>query len=122
HAAPHHVPPRRVPVDHPTRVAPAVPPGGAAAQPAAPEERRPDGARLVVRVADSGPGIDPEVLPHIFDRFYKADAARTRSAGSGLGLAITLENVRLHGGAVRAANRDGGGALFTVEMPLEAAV
>ncbi|MGW7412497.1 ATP-binding protein [Streptomyces sp. NPDC054863] len=73
---------------------------------------------LVTEVADSGPGIRPEVLPHIFDRFYKADAARTRSAGSGLGLAITLENVRLHGGTVRAGNRPRGGAVFTVEIPL----
>ncbi|MER6466090.1 HAMP domain-containing sensor histidine kinase [Streptomyces sp. NPDC001288] len=73
---------------------------------------------LVVQVLDSGPGIGCDVLPHVFDRFYKADAARTRSAGSGLGLAITLENVRLHGGTIRAANRAGGGAVFTVEMPL----
>jgi two-component system sensor histidine kinase MtrB len=48
----------------------------------------------------------------------QADAARTRSAGSGLGLAITLENVRLHGGTVRAENLPGGGAVFTVEIPL----
>ncbi|MEV5605574.1 HAMP domain-containing sensor histidine kinase [Streptomyces sp. NPDC052299] len=75
------------------------------------------GDRLVVEVADSGPGIDAAVLPHIFDRFYKADAARTRSAGSGLGLAIAQENVRLHGGTVGAANRPGGGAVFTVELP-----
>lgn len=60
------------------------------------------------------------MLPHIFDRFFKADAARTRSAGSGLGLAITLENVRLHGGTLRAANGSGRGAVFTVDMPLEA--
>ncbi|MFE3642928.1 sensor histidine kinase [Streptomyces sp. NPDC059169] len=74
---------------------------------------------LVVEVADSGPGILPDALPHIFDRFYKADAARTRSAGSGLGLAITQENVRLHGGTVRAANGPAGvGAVFTVEIPL----
>ena len=73
---------------------------------------------LVTQVTDNGPGIRPEVLPHIFDRFYKADAARSRSAGSGLGLAITQENVRLHGGTVRAANRPEGGAVFTVEMPL----
>jgi two-component system sensor histidine kinase MtrB len=73
---------------------------------------------LVVEVADSGPGIRPEVLPHIFDRFYKADAARTRSAGSGLGLAITQENVRLHGGTVRAGNGPAGGAVLTVEIPL----
>ncbi|WP_435599714.1 sensor histidine kinase [Streptomyces sp. C10-9-1] len=76
---------------------------------------------LLVEVADAGPGIRPEVLPHIFDRFYKADAARTRSAGSGLGLAITLENVRLHGGTVEAANAPGGGAVLTVELPLDGA-
>ncbi len=62
------------------------------------------------------------MLPHIFDRFFKADAARTRSAGSGLGLAITLENVRLHGGTLRAGNRPEGGAFFTLDMPLEAQV
>ncbi|MEU1664356.1 ATP-binding protein [Streptomyces sparsogenes] len=77
-----------------------------------------EGVRLVTEVADSGPGIRPEVLPHIFDRFYKADSARTRSEGSGLGLAITLENVRLHGGTIRAANGPQGGAVFTVEIPL----
>ncbi|MFJ8310289.1 MULTISPECIES: ATP-binding protein [unclassified Streptomyces] len=75
------------------------------------------GGPLVVEVADSGPGIEAAVLPHIFDRFFKADAARTRSAGSGLGLAITLENVRLHGGTVRAANGAHSGAVFTVELP-----
>ncbi|MEU5432896.1 HAMP domain-containing sensor histidine kinase [Streptomyces sp. NPDC020719] len=78
---------------------------------------RADGDRLVTEVTDGGPGIAPAVLPHIFDRFYKADAARTRSAGSGLGLAITLENVRLHGGTVRAANGPDGGAVFTVALP-----
>ncbi|MEU7550803.1 ATP-binding protein [Streptomyces sp. NPDC044571] len=83
-------------------------------------EPRPGGPRLLIDVADSGPGIAPEVLPHIFDRFFKADAARTRSAGSGLGLAITLENVRLHGGTLRAANGPAGGAVFTLDMPLEA--
>ncbi|WP_443049335.1 ATP-binding protein [Streptomyces sp. NBC_00178] len=80
-----------------------------------------DGAAvLITEVTDSGPGIRTEVLPHIFDRFYKADAARSRSAGSGLGLAITRENIRLHGGSVRAANRPEGGAVFTVELPLRA--
>ncbi|WP_171168949.1 ATP-binding protein [Streptomyces sp. I05A-00742] len=76
------------------------------------------GERLLIEVADRGEGIDPEVLPHVFDRFYKADAARARSEGSGLGLAITLENVRLHHGTVRAANAPGGGAVFTVDLPL----
>ncbi|MFD9306545.1 ATP-binding protein [Streptomyces sp. NPDC060048] len=80
------------------------------------------GDRLLIEVADSGPGIAPEVLPHIFDRFFKADAARTRSTGSGLGLAITLENVRLHGGTLHAANGPAGGALFILDMPLEVTV
>ncbi|MFD0421221.1 ATP-binding protein [Streptomyces parvus] len=75
---------------------------------------------LVIEVADRGPGIPSAALPHIFDRFYKADAARTRSPGSGLGLAITLENVRLHRGTIRAGNLPGGGAVFTVEIPLGA--
>ncbi len=72
----------------------------------------------VLEVADSGPGIPEDVLPYVFDRFYKSDSARTRTEGSGLGLAITEENVRMHGGTVRAANRPGGGAVFTVELPL----
>jgi two-component system, OmpR family, sensor histidine kinase MtrB len=76
------------------------------------------GARAVIEVLDSGPGIPEEVLPSIFDRFYKSDTARTRTTGSGLGLAITAENVHLHGGTIRAANRPSGGAVFTVELPL----
>ncbi|MEV7871893.1 HAMP domain-containing sensor histidine kinase [Streptomyces sp. NPDC088124] len=75
------------------------------------------GGRAVIEVTDSGPGIPDDVLPHVFDRFYKSDTARTRTEGSGLGLAITAENVQLHGGTVRAANRPEGGAVFTVEIP-----
>ncbi|MEU5053016.1 ATP-binding protein [Streptomyces sp. NPDC021096] len=74
--------------------------------------------RLLIEIADRGEGIDPEVLPHVFERFFKADAARVRSEGSGLGLAITAENVRLHDGTVRAANGPEGGAVFTVDLPL----
>ncbi|WP_327153894.1 HAMP domain-containing sensor histidine kinase [Streptomyces tubercidicus] len=74
--------------------------------------------RLLIEISDSGPGIDPEVLPHVFERFYKADSARARSEGSGLGLAIAMENVRLHGGVMRAANSPEGGAVFTVDLPL----
>lgn len=73
---------------------------------------------LVIEVADSGPGLAAEVLPHVFARFYKADSARGRSEGSGLGLAIAWENARLHGGTLTAANRPGGGALFTLRLPL----
>ncbi|MEU7045367.1 HAMP domain-containing sensor histidine kinase [Streptomyces varsoviensis] len=72
---------------------------------------------LVITIADSGPGIPDEVLAHVFDRFYKADTARTRSAGSGLGLAIAAENVRLHHGTLTAANLPEGGAVFTVTLP-----
>jgi two-component system, OmpR family, sensor histidine kinase MtrB len=83
------------------------------------EGGEPGGARLaVIEVLDSGPGIPDSVLPHVFERFYKSDAARTRTEGSGLGLAITAENVRVHGGTVRAANRPQGGAVFTVRLPL----
>ncbi|MFJ8783747.1 ATP-binding protein [Streptomyces sp. NPDC102476] len=75
-------------------------------------------AGAVIEVRDSGPGIPHDVLPHVFERFYKSDTARIRSEGSGLGLSIAAENVRIHGGTVRAANHPAGGALFTVELPL----
>ncbi|WP_394621012.1 sensor histidine kinase [Lentzea sp. JNUCC 0626] len=71
----------------------------------------------VVEVADNGPGVPADALPHIFDRFYKADTARSRSEGSGLGLAIAWENARLHGGSIEAANAPGGGAVFTLRLP-----
>ncbi|WP_438289792.1 ATP-binding protein [Streptomyces sp. HUAS TT7] len=74
---------------------------------------------LVIEIADRGPGIPEDVLPYVFDRFYKADAARARSEGSGLGLAIATENVRLHRGTLTAANRPGAGAVFTVTLPIE---
>ncbi|MFI6983791.1 ATP-binding protein [Embleya sp. NPDC050154] len=80
-------------------------------------ERRADGPWVVLRVADRGPGLAADILDRVFERFFKADSARARSAGSGLGMAITLENVRLHDGRIRAANRPDGGALFTVELP-----
>jgi two-component system, OmpR family, sensor histidine kinase MtrB len=84
---------------------------------------RQDGAQLWldVTVTDCGPGLPPDALPHVFERFYKADAARTRSEGSGLGLAIALENVRLHGGTLEAANRPQGGAMFTMRLPMHTA-
>ncbi|MEW2389947.1 HAMP domain-containing sensor histidine kinase [Streptomyces venezuelae] len=78
----------------------------------------PEGGTVVVTVTDHGPGIPDDVLPHVFDRFYKADAARTRSEGSGLGLAIAAENVRLHHGTLTAATSPEGGAEFTLTLPL----
>jgi two-component system sensor histidine kinase MtrB len=72
--------------------------------------------QLVVEVRDHGDGLPPTAIPHIFDRFYKADTARARSEGSGLGLAIAWENVRLHGGHIHAGNHPDGGAVFTVSF------
>ncbi len=83
-------------------------------------ESRKDQARLVV--ADSGPGIDPEFLPRIFDRFTQEDASTTRSAGGlGVGLSLVRELVQLHGGEIEARNRDRG-AVFTATFPLQPAV
>ncbi|MFF0145544.1 two-component system sensor histidine kinase MtrB [Amycolatopsis sulphurea] len=76
------------------------------------------GEKVRIEVTDHGPGLSEEVLPHVFDRFYKADAARVRTPGSGLGLAIALENVRLHGGTLIAENT-GSGARFVLELPRE---
>lgn len=75
-----------------------------------------DRVRIVVR--DTGPGIPPEHLPHIFDRFYKADASRTGTAsGSGLGLSIVRAIIERHGGAVTASNAPDGGAMFEMVLP-----
>jgi signal transduction histidine kinase len=80
-------------------------------------EETSDGVRMIVR--DTGPGIPPEHLPHIFERFYKADASRTAAAlaGSGLGLSIVQAIVERHGGTVRASNAPDGGALFEIRIP-----
>jgi signal transduction histidine kinase len=68
-----------------------------------------------VRVHDSGPGIAPEHLPLIFDRFYKIDAARKASGGSGLGLSIVKAIVERHGGTIVAYNDHG--AVFEIMLP-----
>lgn len=80
---------------------------------------RPLPGGIEITVVDRGPGIPPEVLPQVFNRFFKGDAARTRadSTGSGLGLAIVQENVRLHGGSIWAGNDQLGGARFVVRLP-----
>jgi signal transduction histidine kinase len=70
-------------------------------------------------VKDTGPGIPAEHLPHIFERFYKVDAARTATtaAGSGLGLSIVQAIVARHGGTVTAVNAPEGGAVFEIRIP-----
>lgn len=72
-------------------------------------------ARLLI--CDNGPGIDPQDLPHIFERFYRADRARS-TPGTGLGLAIGRWIVQAHGGEIAAVNLPGGGAQFTVTLPI----
>jgi signal transduction histidine kinase len=74
-----------------------------------------------VEVADAGPGIASEHLPHVFDRFYRADAARS-GPGSGLGLAIARENARLVGGDVEVSSELGAGSRFTLRLPDERSV
>jgi two-component system sensor histidine kinase MprB len=69
----------------------------------------------VVTVRDHGPGIDPDDLPHVFDRFYRSLEAR-KLPGSGLGLAIVRQVAESHGGSASAANAEGGGAILTLEL------
>ncbi len=76
---------------------------------------------LVLRVSDAGPGFPADFLPHVFDRFARADQGRSRAsaaAGSGLGLAIIDTLVRAHRGTVSAANRPAGGAVLELRLPL----
>jgi two-component system sensor histidine kinase MtrB len=75
---------------------------------------------VVIAVRDHGPGIPEDVLPHVFDRFYKASASRPRSEGSGLGLSIALANAHIHGGEITAGNSPDGGAEFTLRLPRDA--
>jgi len=71
-----------------------------------------------LRVADHGPGIDPAHVEHIFDRFYRADTARTRDrGGSGLGLSIAASVAAAHGGEIDYTSTPGGGATFTLTLP-----
>ena len=75
---------------------------------------------VILSVADHGPGIPEQDIGRIFERFYRVDKARSRAAGgTGLGLAIVRDTVRRRGGSVEAANRESGGAVFTVRWPLE---
>jgi two-component system sensor histidine kinase MtrB len=76
-----------------------------------------DGVGAFVEVADRGPGVPREDLTHLFDRFYKADPART-GHGTGLGLAIALENARLLGGDIEVWSETGAGSRFTLRLPV----
>ncbi len=75
-----------------------------------------NGSTALISVRDSGPGIDPRDIDHIFDPFYRS--RRAKGAGSGLGLALSREIVRRHGGVIQAANRAAGGCEVKVRLPL----
>src|SRR6185312_10093828 len=84
------------------------------------KQRRTESA---VEVRDDGAGIDPDLLPHVFERFRQGDSSTKRAYGGlGLGLAIALHLVEAHGGTIHAASPGaGGGSLFTVRLPSPAA-
>jgi two-component system sensor histidine kinase KdpD len=71
---------------------------------------------LVLTVADNGPGLPPDALPLIFDKFYRAPTAP--AGGTGLGLAIVKGFTEAQGGQVKAENRPSGGAVFTIRLPI----
>jgi two-component system phosphate regulon sensor histidine kinase PhoR len=80
---------------------------------------RPDQAGMTIEVADNGSGIEPQDLPRVFERFYKADRAR-RAGGTGLGLAVVKHTAEAHGGRVEVESRLGEGSSFRIWLPAEA--
>ena len=94
------------------------------------ERHTPEGGRIAVRaerwdgeahvsVSDTGPGIPPDDLPYVFERFWRGDKSRTRaSGGTGLGLAIAKQLVEAHGGRIWAESPPGQGATFAFALPL----
>jgi two-component system phosphate regulon sensor histidine kinase PhoR len=80
---------------------------------------RVDGNSVIVSVSDTGIGISAEALPHVFERFYKADKSRSHD-GSGLGLAIAKHTIQAHGGRIWADSQEGKGSIFSFSLPLEA--
>ena len=78
------------------------------------------GRDAVLDISDTGVGIQQEDLPHVFDRFYRVDKARSRdTGGTGLGLSIVQQIVRLHAGSVTVQSEQGKGTTFTVQLPVK---
>jgi two-component system, OmpR family, sensor histidine kinase KdpD len=78
-----------------------------------------EGGELVVTVRDRGPGIAPADLPQLFDRFYRGAQAKSRVSGTGMGLSIARGLLAAEGGRIWAENSPGGGAVFTIAVPVE---
>jgi PAS domain S-box-containing protein len=79
----------------------------------------PHAGRATLIVADNGPGIEPEFLPHVFEMFRQADASSSRShSGMGIGLALVQQLIGLHGGTAEVSSSPGAGATFTIELPV----
>jgi signal transduction histidine kinase len=79
---------------------------------------RREGSKVVLEIADTGEGIDPKDLPHVFERFYRGEKSRNRgTGGAGLGLAIAHGIVQAHGGDIRVESQSGSGTRFTIAIP-----
>ena len=75
--------------------------------------------RVSIAVEDDGPGLDPDLLPRLFEPFVRGEKSRNRATGgTGLGLAIARQIAEAHGGTIQAQNRPAGGARFVVTLPL----
>jgi len=82
-----------------------------------------DNGTLTLTVTDTGIGIPPEAIPHVFERFFRVDQSRARSSGgSGLGLAIAKAIVEEHGGTIEVVSESGSGSRFTVRLPVRSTV
>jgi len=77
-----------------------------------------DHRQFIIEVTDTGPGIAPEDLPRVFDRFYQADNAVSKAGGTGIGLALTKELVKLLNGNISVESRPGQGAIFILQLPI----
>ena len=76
---------------------------------------------VVISISDTGPGMAPEILPYIFDRFYRTEVGRPLAEGTGLGLAIAKSIVELHGGSIGVESAPGKGTTFILRFPAASA-